>query len=556
MTAFAGVCLLVLAVPFETRNPLLRVPGQELSSAELVLLAVIAAWLFSAIWSSAFALRASARPLRMLLPLRLPLTAPWLAFLAAMAVAAIASQFPSNSLHMTARLTLAFTVYLMTVNGVTNDERRHAVTIAIVAAGVLASLIVFLEYVGIGPVMRVLRLFRTDVALVGAQVRAGGPFQYPTIAAMYLEIAFALAVGLLPLAVDSARRTGLLAVVAATLVISQAVALTFTRAGLLAMACTLFIVGWRRYRQRGVDRAIHILAIIAVAIAVQLVMSRSVESLRLRLMTEGQETWYRADLYAPRELTMAARARITVPVTVTNTGGNTWDPWAAQPFRLSYHWLLDDADRVVSWEGLRTEFPSPIAPGDTIALHALVEAPRHPGRYRLLWDIEQEHRLWFSTEPNSTLMMSRATVTGAADMGPIPTTPLPRRAVRPRRLVLWRAAVLMFADRPLLGAGPDNYRLLYGDYAGITLADPRMHSNNMYLEVLAGAGVLGALAFAWLLWRSAKIAVMAAAGIAAACASIALHGVFDSFLSFTPTYVLISVTLGLASGVRRATDTA
>jgi hypothetical protein len=81
----------------------------------------------------------------------------------------------------------------------------------------------------------------------------------------------------------------------------------------------------------------------------------------------------------------------------------------------------------------------------------------------------------------------------------------------------------------------------------------------MYLEVLAGCGLIGGLAFAWLLWRSGRTVLtavgravhrhdaMAAAGIAAACAAIALHGLLDSFLSFTPTYALIAITLALAS---------
>lgn len=430
----------------------------------------------------------------------------------------------------------------------------------IAAAGALAGVLVVLEYLGVRPVMRGLRLFRTDVALIGANVRAGGPFQYPTIAAMYLEIAFAMALGLLPIAIDKRRRGWILVIAGTILLVSQAITLTFTRAGLLAMASSLAIVSWLRYRERGFDSAVRLLGIIALLIVGQLVTSRSMESLRLRLLTEGQESWYSAEVEAPRELTLGARTRMSVPVTLTNTGGNTWDPWAPQPFRLSYHWLLYDADRVVSWEGLRTEFPAPVPPGETVTLRALVEAPYYPGRYRLLWDIEQEHRLWFSTEPNSTLAISSATVTGDASglTGPIPTIPLPRRAVRPRRFVLWRAAARMVADRPVLGVGPDNYRLLYGQYAGIVPADPRIHSNNMYLEMLVGGGILGGLAFMWLVWRAASLfrrhlgtvephEAMAAAGILAAGVAIAVHGLFDSFLSFTPTYVLISITVGLAS---------
>lgn len=515
----------------------MRLPGQELSSVELVVLAVVGAWIASAVWS------------RQMPQWRTHLTAPWLAFITTMAVAGAVSPHPENALHMVGRLVLAFTIYLMTVDAADTAGRRRAMTLAIVSAAAVAGVLVILESLGIAAVMTWLRLFRSDVALVGAQVRAGGPFQYPTIAAMFLEVAFALALGLLTRSVDADRR-GLAVLVAATiLLLAEALILTFTRAGLLAMASSLAIVGWLRYTERGLDRGARLVLAIGVVIAAQLFTSRSAESLRLRLMTEGQDDWYRAEVDAPQELAMAARTRVTVPITLTNTGGHTWDPLAAQPFRLSYHWLLPDADRVVSWEGLRTEFPGPVPPGATVTLRALIEAPRHPGRYRLLWDVEQEHRLWFSTEPGSTLAISRATVTGdgtgAIDLSS--TLPLPRRAVRPRRPVLWRAAARMVADRPVLGVGPDNYRLLYGEYSGIVAADPRIHSNNMYLEVLAGGGLLGGLAFGWLAWRASQQARIAAAGVHAAVVAIALHGMFDSFLSFTPTYVLISITLGLAS---------
>ncbi len=545
--ACIGTCVLVLAMPFETREPLLRLPGQEFSSAELVLLAVVGAWI---------ALSASSG----LVPRwRTPLTVPWIMFLLAMLLAAAVSSHRANALHMVGRLMLGYAVYVTALNGVTTPARRRAVMMAIGAAGALAGVLVVLEYLGVSPVIRGLRLFRSDVALVGAQVRAGGPFQYPTIAAMYLEVAFALVLGLMLIALDKGRR-GLAALGAvAALLIAESIALTFTRAGLLAMASSLGFVGWRRYRQRGIDRGVQAIAAIALLVAVQLLTSRSMESLRLRLTTEGQDYWYRADVEAPRDLTMAARTRMFVPVTLTNSGGNTWDPWAAHPFHLSYHWLLPDSDRVVSWEGLRTPFPEPVPPGATVTLQALVEAPFHPGTYRILWDIEQEHRLWFSTEPDATLAFSRATITGTGGpVGPISTIPLPTRAVRPSRLVLWRAAARMVRDHPLLGVGPDNYRLLYGGYAGLFPANPRIHSNNMYLEVLAGGGLLGGLAFMWLVWkvtmgvrsrlRTVEPAESTAmAGIVAAVVAIALHGLFDSFLSFTPTYVIISVSLALAS---------
>ena len=104
----------------------------------------------------------------------------------------------------------------------------------------------------------------------------------------------------------------------------------------------------------------------------------------------------------------------------------------------------------------------------------------------------------------------------------------------------------------------------YGTYAAIAHADPRTHSNNMYLEMLAGGGLLVGAAFAWLLWRAGGAAAAlvrtpaagsAAIGVAAAMLGIAVHATVDSFLSFAPTYVLFSLTLGCAVACARGMET-
>ena len=102
---------------------------------------------------------------------------------------------------------------------------------------------------------------------------------------------------------------------------------------------------------------------------------------------------------------------------------------------------------------------------------------------------------------------------------------------------------------------------MYGEFAGLGHADPRVHSNNMYLEIIVGAGILGALAFAWLSWRllrhlasmligPALPAAATSGALAAAVLAIALHGLVDSFLTFTPTYILIAVVVGLVCSHR------
>src|SRR5262249_25537292 len=156
------------------------------------------------------------------------------------------------------------------------------------------------------------------------------------------------------------------------------------------------------------------------------------------------------------------------------------------------------------WEGMRTTFPSAVPPGGSVRLQVSVRAPGEPGRYRLLWDIEQQDQLWFSSEPRSVLVETAASVDGPL-VSALPASQIqfiPNRMARPGRAVLWRAALRMFAAHPLTGVGPDNFRLQYGTYAGIANADQRVHSNNMYLEVIAGTGIVGALAFLWLAWRA------------------------------------------------------
>ena len=144
---------------------------------------------------------------------------------------------------------------------------------------------------------------------------------------------------------------------------------------------------------------------------------------------------------------------------------------------------------------------------------------------------------------------------------------MPKAAIRLGRLKLWQAAIRMLGAHPILGVGPDNFRLLYGSYAGVPNADTRVHTNNMYLEILVGAGIAGMCGFLWLFWRAARILsvlarrsapgnlAMLAAGVTAACAAIAIHGLVDSFFSFTATYTLFAITLGLAVACERLAST-
>lgn len=547
--SFAGMLAVILFAPFEAMQPWLRLPGQAVSSVEVLLLLVFVAWAGSLLLT------------RSTPDVRTPLTAPGVSLLAASLCAAVlAPAHPANALHMVGRLALTMGLALLTVNAVRAPRAGLSAVVAIGLAGAAVSILVALDYSGAPLGQHLLAPFRAQTAYVGAQVRASGPFQYPTIASMFLEITFAFGLGLLPLLVERGRRSASALLLAGLLLMAAAVMLTFTRAGLITMAASLtLVVGWR-WRRNGFDRAVVVLLGLALAIAALLPVLRSTDALRLRTTSEQQNGWYRARVVAPPHLSLAAGARRAVPVTVTNTGQVTWDSHATPPFGFSYHWLTADGSRVVSWEGIRALFPTPVAPGDEVTLEALVEAPRQAGDYRLVWDLYQDQLLWFSTEPDAEMATSEATVTGEGTGPPIDTLSLPRApapATRPGRRLLWTAALRMLAVRPWLGVGPDNFRLMYGPYAGLPRADPRVHTNNLYLELLVGGGLLTGLASLWFGWRLVRLAVAAyrgsespvtlalASGAVAATAAIGVHGLVDAFLSFTATYAVIGIAIGL-----------
>jgi len=102
----------------------------------------------------------------------------------------------------------------------------------------------------------------------------------------------------------------------------------------------------------------------------------------------------------------------------------------------------------------------------------------------------------------------------------------------------------MFVDHPF-GVGPDNYRLLYGKYLGVTRWDTHIYSNNLYLEILTGSGILGLAAFGFVLarrrWNPDPISL--GAGV------FLLHGLVDVFLMTTPIYFTFWMLIGLEGAV-------
>lgn len=296
---------------------------------------------------------------------------------------------------------------------------------------------------------------------------------------------------------------------------------------------------------------------------------------RLRLVEPEVARWFGARYEAGRLGTLAPNAVYTVPVTVENSGRIAWDPEGLRPVRLSYHWLDAETRQVVRFNGRRTVLPRPIAPGEQATLQATVQAPDRPGRYLLVWDMLREYigRGWFSQ-----MGIAPAEVPVEVAGAPPPSAPPPPAAEPPTmprtlgaqpgpppRRALWGVALALWAERPLLGVGPDVFRHIYGPRLGMELWDDRVHTNNLYLELLAGAGLLGLGAFGGLVigagWAMQKargqgqavgqpfaerwLLLGAALGLAAAL----IHGALDVFLAFTATYALLWALVGIVAGL-------
>ncbi|TEU17640.1 MAG: DUF2079 domain-containing protein [Anaerolineales bacterium] len=85
-----------------------------------------------------------------------------------------------------------------------------------------------------------------------------------------------------------------------------------------------------------------------------------------------------------------------VKVTVANRGTQSWVSKTTYfPVRLSYHWR-DSEGKTVVWDGVRTDFPYPVRPGQTFTAGAILITPEQPGSYTLEWDLVQEEINWFA----------------------------------------------------------------------------------------------------------------------------------------------------------------
>ncbi len=447
---------------------------------------------------------------------------------------------------------------------------------AFAMCGMGVALIGLLEAAHVQPVNEFVTGFRNQASFsVGELPRIASTLPHPNIAAMLLGLALPLQLAWI---VSSRRLWARMVLALGAAIELVALVLTVSRAGMLVteivFACML-LFGWRN-RQPAVT-----LTSLAAAICLPLLFGLAAlrePLMLLHLSSENVDSWYRADYSPPAEVSADPGGTAMVPVRLQNTGDRTWDASGPHPFALSYH-LEDASGQSVTYDGVRTPLPLDVAPGASIDLEAQIVAPRSQGTYVIEWDGVQEAVTWFSwagTPVARTYLSvsgpeSPATNGSAAEVV-VTSPPTALQPPPPARLTQWRIALRMARNRPLLGVGPDNFRWVYGDFAGLTTWDTGSHANSLYFEWLADTGVVALGLYLWLSWRLLRISfsnldpLHAQAdgmfwvwrlGLAASLIAWFLHGVFDYFYEPLPTNLAFWFVVGLvlaAAETRRRTS--
>jgi hypothetical protein len=556
--AFAGLLILAALLPFELTRPLISLGPIDLSSVEVILYGCIALWLITRL----IIRRTHWTPLH-------SAAAIWIVAMALSSVFAPGNQ--ADAIKFTLRSLGGGLLFFATVD-ICRTARRVALVMSAIAIGATISALAGNVEVLIPSASQFLSAFKTHISLIGGFVRASGTFEYANIAGMYWEAA-------LPIIVISGcwwqlqhgQRRWLIISAIGSIVVIAAIVLSASRAALIgSIAGALIIIAFSRVlRSAQSVRAPAALALTALIVFAAINFASN-PLFGLRLQSENNADWYLVDYQAiDLPATLTAGQLITVTVSITNTSLQPWSATGERAVRLGYHWLDRSKQNFIVFESSHQPLPRDLRPGEHDRLTLSVIAPPHSGDYFLQWDLLQENVTWFSAV---THQYSGADIQIAGSAAPNtgkPIAPKPVSIVNttlPPRTDLWRAAIRMWLDYPLLGVGPDNFRHRYGAYLNLASFNDTVNANNLYFETLSTLGLIGALALGWFIfklitlvrkkWRtlSRPSSQVMAIGLSVALAAFFIHGLVDTFLAFTPTYGLFWLVCGLLLSVSNASE--
>lgn len=504
-----------------------------------------------------------------------------LAALALLLSTALAPEHRFNAAKASARLLSGMVLALCAPQLLRRRRQLLWVFVPLLLGGLL-SVIAGLVEVWQSQALSVLDPFRVTPTSVGPFIRLTGSFDHANQAAMFLEATVPLLV-IVVLVAYRRRRWLVLVPTVVTLLWLQALISTYSRTALVAVFASSMAVAvllWSRRLVRserfsvrsagdGAGTSIRSPAgalpwvIVALALLGLVALNALFDPvMRMRFTTEGDNEWYNLSFEAPQTLTIDAGHTVTTTITVHNEGDLVWSSSPPTIIHVGGHWYLPDQAISLAYEP-RWRLPHAVAPGEAVTMQVNLQAPLQEGAYQFRWDLIHEGVLWFSykngvrtrtsviveetddpvTPPPETEAALSQLVEAPPDLAPIPD-----------RRTLWRIAAQEFRQRPLLGIGMDNFRLIYGRALDYEQWNDTIHTNNWYIEMLVSLGLLGALPFfAWMALVGLGIVVALRrrhvtlwhAALAAGLLAFFLHGALDYFLSANATAMLFWLLAGL-----------
>src|SRR5438105_490782 len=162
-------------------------------------------------------------------------------------------------------------------------------------------------------------------------------------------------------------------------------------------------------------------------------------------------------------------------------------------------------------------------------------------------------RLGLAVRGGLAAALALVVASGLAIGGVLPERLNPLRQTGGFRLDLWLSSLEMLRDHPLLGIGLDNFAYLYQQVylRQGAAAEPNLsHPHNWLLQFWLDLGLLGLVAFVWLLWRFAREASTAkrswlVAGAVGAMVDLLVHGLIDNSYFLVDLAFVFWLTLAL-----------
>jgi len=166
--------------------------------------------------------------------------------------------------------------------------------------------------------------------------------------------------------------------------------------------------------------------------------------------------------------------------------------------------------------------------------------------------------LWYARRRRTALRVGAVAVvvlvvvSGLAIGGLLPERLNPLRQTGGFRIDLWLSSIEMVRDHPLLGIGLDNFAYLYQQVylREGAAAEPNLsHPHNWVLNFWLSLGLLGLIAFVWLVvrfWRTARLSkTWYTAGALGAMADLLVHGFIDNSYFLVDLAFLFWLSLAL-----------